>query len=396
MKLSGNPLEDMFTLKLKITKWEKHELEKEKRDTKEEVLIFLQVNIPRGNKSSSYFLIPLKRIFILSFFKKFYGNDKNELNNFAEEMIMSDMVFMSEIIYILTEDKEIISHMKDMLSIPTFEEKKDKILLFCDNYLVKSMCDICNKTDMHCDDFFKERMEYAHKSGLYEMYIEAVYSIIDLAHAQNLYKDDIFLSTTINNTFDEAVKYLGEIDLSSYEIAIEEEIVINDMVESVKILQNSFMSLTDKEKALGQLKVRNHPLSFMLNDRIIKSKYSKTDIFENLCIGVINAAVSVNIINKLTSKDKIKFENHLMILKQYGYGGEELFHVEQLIYLCDSIKYIHHIPTIAISNAYHALSDKETFKLSKFLLPSINKNTVYTHYKNLHYVDVCEQILFEE
>ena len=386
----------MFSLNFEIKKWESHEDPKE-RDTKEEVLISIRVNIPRDNDQSTYFLLPIKRVFILSFLRHFNNNQREDLNSFAEIMLMSDVVFISRLAQFLIEPEVIIEALTEILSLATtFEKQKEAILLFCDTYLVKEICRICKESDMNSNDFFEEQMEYAHKSGLYDAHIKAISSVISLAHSQSTYKDENFLAKTIENTFNEAIIYLKEINLSHYEEAIEKKILVDDMIDSAETLQDMFAGLTDKKKALGQLKIRNHPISFILNDIKVKSKHNKVNIFKYLCVGVINASVSVNIVKKLTKKDKEKFENHLKTLKQYNVDKEKLFYLESLINLCDSIKYINHIPTIAISNAYGGLSELQTYKLSKFLLSSINRDTVSAHYKNIHYINVYEQILFEE
>ena len=89
-----------------------------------------------------------------------------------------------------------------------------------------------------------------------------------------------------------------------------------------------------------------------------------------------------------------KLVRDLKVLEEYKTGENKIIFIQEILNLCKSKKYIAHIDTRAISNAYFALSEKQTISLSKFLLQSLNKNTVYKHYPTLFHLDVAEQISF--
>jgi len=399
MKLPKNPYERLFSFQWTIEKWTEEELEclADEPQSSEEVQLSLRVSIFRDYGKGTYFLIPLKKVHVIALFDEYMNDDEDNreaLEKVAEMMMMSTLVFASRMVYHFTENPQITEHLKELLNLSTFEERKESILHFCDNYLVKSMCQICEETDMYSKDFYEDQLSYGKDSGLHENYIESTHEMIDKIYYQEIYRNDGCL-LEIENTFKEAIFYIKDIDLSRYENAIGKKISMNDMVDSIEGLNDLFKNLTDKEKALGQFKIKNHPLSFILEDKVVKSKYNHVWVFENLILGIINASVSEAIINIIDKNDKKRFEEELRIFQKYSITDDStLLLVENLIALCNSAKFKIHIPTVAISEAYFGLKEKQTLALSKFLLSSVNKDTVRNHYPDLMTVDVSEQIFF--
>ncbi|UFH60479.1 hypothetical protein [Sulfurovum mangrovi] len=394
-------LEELFAFKWNIDKWTNEELEQltTKEDTTEEVIISLKVNIPRDKGGVSYYLIPLVRVPVISFLNEFMDEDgiTDDLSDMIELMMMSTMSFLSRTTWYLLEHEGVKEVLSDMLSKQSFEHRHDLIMDFAKNYLVKTMCEICKKVPMFSEEFMYEEMEYAHESGIYENYINSINSIIDKIYLSEALQNNIeSLQTVLNNTFEEATLQIENIDLSLYESIINKKVPLQDMLNTIMHIKDLFLKVSDSNKALGQFKTKNHPLSFLYDDRVVDSKYTNKPIFERLLVGLINASVSEGILSIIDKTDKKKYEENLETLKKFKVGIEKIELAEELIYLCDSIKYRSHIPTIAISNAYFGLSVKQTLSLSKFLLPSINKNTVFKHYPDLFHLQVNNQIVFAD
>ena len=379
----------------------------------DEVVLNLQVTILRDNGDQTYYLIPLKSIPIFSLLEEFKDTNhllehfednyqpieefesKDLLLEFSENIMMSILTFASRTIYYLTENEEIEEHLKNILNLSTFEGRRDLILEFTDNYLVKSLCEICEEMDFYSEEFQEEELDYAHKSGLYDNYIDSIKAMEENIAFQIIIKNDIeALRELLGQTFKSAKVYLQDINVSEYETIIDTKVSNDEMKETIESIEANFFTKGLTPKVFGQFKTKRHPLSFLFTDSLVKSKYSDKYVLQSLVIGLVNSAISVSIINAINKKNRDKYVDQIETLKLFNVDDEKMFLAEHLVRLCDSKKYIQYIPILAISSAYNGLSEKKVTSLSKLLLQSVNPDTLQKHYTSLSHIDVWEQIEF--
>ena len=293
------------------------------------------------------------------------------------------------------ETKEILNF---ILSLPTFNERAEAFKSYINDVAINILSSMAEKCiNIYSQDWINEELDYAEEIGIDAIYDKAIIYLIERIYFNQAIKTDFqyFLEIFLD-TFEIAKKIIKDIDLTKYETILNKKVNIDDMILSIEHIENLFFHKFDTEKAFTQFKIKNHHLSFLFEDNLVTSSHTGEPILEKLTAGLINIAVSESLINIVNKKDESKFKSHIETLKLFNVEEEKISLVEDLLLLIKSKKFIKHIPSVVLSNAYGGLGENQVFALSKFLLPSLNLITAKTHYPKLNFIIISTEITYFE
>jgi len=363
----------------------------------EDVLLNLKVNIPRDNNEGvTYYNFPLHSLNIIKYLEE-ESNNFEEMKEINYAYILSILSFFSREIFWLTEAKEIRDEIDSILSLLTFDERREKIFILVNEKIMTYLFPKIEKEIFDIVKFIDKEIDYAEKCGLDKQYHNYIIALMDnIVFNQAIKTDFQYFLKIFSDTFEIAKKIIKDIDLTKYETILEKKVNLDDMILSIERIENLFFHKFDTEKAFTQFKIKNHHLSFLFEDNLVTSTHTGEPILERLTAGLINIAVSENLINIVNKRDESKFKLHIEILKLYNVEEEKIFVPEELLLLIKSKKFIKHIPSVVLSNAYGGLGENQVFALSKFLLPSLNLNTAKTQYPKLNFINISTEITYFE